>query len=432
MSLRSKLSKKAKKKAKKTARPASASPEASASLDAAPSKPPKALKRAVKKAVRKAAKKGKKGSKTTARDFAQGVVSSMQTKMGKLKDSDTEVGLLSDSDILSEVTEWISSGFDSLDQVLGGGWPIGRCSEVFGAEGAGKSALTHMAIRECQRAGGVVLYIDFEHSLDPTKLEQLGIDPDTLIYCAPDTLEQAWDLIYDMLKKLKEENPNAPTLIIWDSIAASVPAKLLEADAGDHHVALIARSMSQNAGKVMHKIAKVRAHLMWVNQERHKIGGFGFGEQYQTTGGKAVPYASSLRVQLRRRMTIKQGDNAVGYLIQVRTVKNRCYPPHRKVTWVLDFRYGPSSELTYFFHLKDAKVLKTAGAAGVTVPWLEPNAGSKQKHGTLTQHAWVARMAADAEFAEKVREVYAEKVLPALRAGTREAMDDTDEGETED
>lgn len=327
------------------------------------------------------------------------------------KDSTAEVGLLSDADILSEVTEWIPSGFAGLDTILGGGWPVGRCVEIFGSEGAGKSALTHAAVKACQQMGGTVLYIDFETALDPEKLAQLQIDPKALIYCSPDTLEEGWDILYAMLDQLQARAPDAPTLIVWDSIAASVPAKLLSADAGDAHVALIARSMSANCGKVMRKIAKMRACLMWVNQERHKIGGFGFGEQYQTTGGMAVRYACSIRCQLRRRATLKQGETATGYLVQVRTVKNRGFPPHRQVTWLLDFREGPSPALTMMQHLKDARVLKSSKGTGFTAPWL--------KGGTIQADDWTRRYTEDADFREGADIAYAAHILPALRKGTR-------------
>lgn len=326
------------------------------------------------------------------------------------KGSTSEVGLLSEADILSEVTEWIPSGFAGLDTILGNGWPVGRCVEVFGSEGAGKSALTHAAIKTCQRMGGTVLYIDFETALDPEKLEQLQIDPKALIYCSPDTLEEAWDLIYATLDQLRAHPPGAPTLIVWDSIAASIPAKVLESDAGDQQVALIARSMSANCGKVMRKIAKVRACLMWVNQERHKIGAFGFGEQYQTTGGMAVRYACSLRCQLRRRMTLKHGDTATGYLVQVRTVKNRGFPPHREVTWLLDFREGPSPALTLLQHLKDARVLKVKGS-GLTAPWLNG--------GTVLAADWLRRYTEEPDFRVGADAAYAAHILPALRKGSR-------------
>lgn len=347
--------------------------------------------------------------KTAVREFATGVVSALKRKIKK--DSTSEVGLLADSDILSEVTEWIPSGFQGLDTILGNGWPVGRCVEIFGSEGAGKSALTHAAIKTCQQQGGMVLYIDFETALDPGKLVQLGIDRKSLIYCSPETIEEAWDLIYETLKQLKEHPPAAPTLIVWDSIAASVPAKVLEADAGDPHVALVARSMAGNCGKVARKIAKVRATLLWVNQERKKIGAFGWGEQYETTGGMAVRYFSSLRCQLRTRMRLKQGDLATGLLVQVYTVKNRCHPPFRKATWVLDFQEGPSPALTVLHHLRDARVLKTKGV-GLVAPWT---------NGAMIAVAdWTRRYTEEAAFRKAADAAYVEHVLPALQKGTRE------------
>lgn len=263
--------------------------------------------------------------------------------------------------MLSEVTEWIPTGFMGLDYILGGGWAVGRCSEVFGPEGAGKSALTHRAIKACQDNGGTVLYIDFENALDPPKMKQLGINPDRLAYVQPDHIEQAWDIIWTALDYAEAKSPKAPTLIVWDSVAASVPkAEVEEKDSSKAHVGLIARAMSKGCRKMFRRIAKVRAHMMWVNQERDNIGGGMFAEAV-TPGGKAVRYAASMRVRVTRVATLPKGSEKVKthYLIRALTKKCRLFPPHRKFTWVLDFKHGPSPELTLFQNLIDARVIKT-------------------------------------------------------------------------
>lgn len=280
----------------------------------------------------------------------------------RLKGHEQNISVLSAGDILSEVTEWIPTSFPNLDHILGGGWAVGRASEVFGSEGSGKSALTHMAIKACQQQGGTALILDFETSLDPDKLEQLDIDSDRLIYCNPDHIEQAWDIVWETIDYLEHNQPKAPFLIVWDSIAASVPkAELEEKDSGASHIGLIARSMSKGCRKMFKKIAGVRAHIMWVNQERETVGGQSFFKEFVTPGGKAVRYAASIRVRTTRVSTLKQGDVRTGYLIRATTRKCRLAPPHQKANWVLDFRYGPSPELTMFQVLLDAKKIKSAG-----------------------------------------------------------------------
>lgn len=354
--------------------------------------------------------------RTAAREFASGVVAALHTKIKRQKGDPSIVTVLDDSDILSEVTEWIPTGFLALDTILGGGWPVGRCIEVFGDEGSGKSALTHMAIRACQEAGGTVLFIDCETSLAPAQLRQLGIDGTALIYCNPPTLEDVWMTIYALLEQLAERVPDAPTLVVWDSIATATPRKLLEAEPGDVNVALMARSMSENCPKVMRQIAKVRASLLWVNQERTKIGGTGYGPKSQTAGGRAVKYASSVRVRCARVATLKRSIRSeqvrTGYAIQVTTVKNRLYPPHRKTTWILDFKAGPSPELTMLDHLKYARVIKAAGAA------LTARVDGAEARFTLAE--WPARYREDADFRAAMDAAYEAKVLAPLRIGTRD------------
>lgn len=317
----------------------------------------------------------KKGATKEATAFAGMLVKSLQTKLKQQKSNPDNAALLSDDSVLSSVTEFIPSGFPDLDRILGGGWPVGRASEVFGAEGSGKSALTHMALRSCQAMGGVPTYIDFEAALDPDKMEQLGIDPDRIVYCSPKDIEEAWDLIWEALDTIeaaqRDNKLNAPTLIVWDSIAAAMPrAEADEKSSAQSHVGLVARAMSKGCRKMFRRIAEVRAHMMWVNQERDKIGGFSpFGPEKQTTGGAAVRYAASLRCRVAKVSTLKIGTTASGYLVQVSTKKNRCAPPHQKSTYVLDFTVGPSTHLTVLQHLIDKNVIKSAGGGNYVAPW---------------------------------------------------------------
>lgn len=330
------------------------------------------------------------------------------------------VKLLSDGDVLSEVTEWIPTGFPGLDYILGGGWAVGRCSEVFGPEGAGKSALTHCAIKACQDNGGTVIYIDFENALDPPKMEQLGIDPKRLLYVRPDHIEQAWDIIWNAIDYAKANPPKAPILIVWDSVAASVPkAEIDEKSSDKSHVGLIARAMSKGCRKMFRRIPQVRAHMMWVNQERDNIGGGMFAEA-TTPGGRAVRYAASMRVRVTRVATMPKGKDQVKthYLIRALTKKCRLFPPHRKMTWVLDFKHGPSPDLTLFLSLLDERVIKTSGGL-YQVPW------SKKK---FKKSKWLERME-DEGFRARAEDTHKAIIHKELEKEPDEDAEDDEGGE---
>lgn len=296
--------------------------------------------------------------------------------MSKMKRESTNIGVMSEDTTLAEVKEWIPSMFPNIDAILGGGWPVGRASEVFGAEGAGKSALSHMAVKGVQSIGGTAMFIDFEASLDPCKMDQLGIDESRLIYATPEDIEEAWDMVWEVVAFLKSKPPKAPMLIVWDSIAASVPRAELNAESSSAaHVGLVARSMSQGCRRMYRAIAKVRAHMMWINQERQKIGAAKFQQQSDTTGGNAVKYAASIRARCSRVATLKQtvggSERATGYAIRVLTRKNKLHPPHQRSSYVLDFTHGPSPELTILDALIHAKVVKSAGGGYYKGPWTE-------------------------------------------------------------
>jgi recombination protein RecA len=304
------------------------------------------------------------------------MVKELRKRLKKAKANPKDLGLLSDDGVvLAEVTEWILSGFSNLDFILGGGWPVRRCVEIFGPEGKGKSALTYMAIKGVQALGGTAMLLDFEAALDLDKMKGYGIDTRRLIYHQPDHIEQAWDLVWAMMAELEANPPVAPFLIIWDSIAGSVPKAELEEKSFDKaHVALIARAMSKACRRMYKAIARVRACMMFVNQIRDQIGKFGIGPQTTTPGGRAVKFAASIRVGIKYTKNIKAGDNTVtGYEVWVSTVKNRLFPPHRKTMWVLDFEYGPSPELTLFHYLKDCSSpkIKSAGKGLYKCKWSE-------------------------------------------------------------
>lgn len=282
-----------------------------------------------------------------------------------------EITTLDASSALADVTEWIPSGFHGLDQILGGGWAVGRASEVFGDEGCGKTAIAHRAILGVQQAGGFAVLLDFEAALDERKVLQLGIDPSRLLYSVPEHIEQGWDIIWEVMDALTKKAPNGPVLIVWDSIGGAVPKAELEAvSAEKSQVGEVARAMSKGCRKMFRAIAKVRAHMMWISQERHKIGGFSpYGPVKETSGGKGPKYAASQRVRLARVKTLKEGKRATGYLIKAITKKNRLAPPEQSMEWVIDFKVGPSPELTVLHTLLDAGKIRVSKGNLLFKPW---------------------------------------------------------------
>jgi len=228
----------------------------------------------------------------------------------------------------------ISTGALPLDIALGiGGIPRGRITEVYGPESSGKTTLTLHIVAEAQKVGGVAAFIDAEHALDPVYAKKLGVDTDNLLISQPDTGEQALEITDSLVRS------GAVDLIVIDSVAALVPKAEIEGEMGDAHMGLQARLMSQALRKLTGLISKSNTSVIFINQIRMKIGVM-FGNPETTTGGNALKFYASVRLDIRKQETIKDGENAIGTRVRVRVVKNKCAPPFKKADFDVIYDRG--------------------------------------------------------------------------------------------
>jgi recombination protein RecA len=303
----------------------------------------------------------------------------------------------------------ISTGSLGLDIALGvGGLPKGRIVEIYGPESSGKTTLTLQVIAACQKAGGTAAFVDAEHALDPSYAEKLGVNVDDLLVSQPDTGEQALE-IADMLVR-----SNAVDLVVIDSVAALTPKAEIEGEMGDSHVGLHARLMSQALRKLTGNIKRSNCLVIFINQIRMKIGVM-FGNPETTTGGNALKFYASVRLDIRRIGSIKRGEEIIGSETRVKVVKNKLAPPFRQAEFEILYGEGTSREGELIELGQVAGLIEKSGS------WYSYNGerigqGKDNTRQFLREHPEIA-----AELEAKIREKLVASKLPAVAAAVEDA-----------
>jgi len=302
-----------------------------------------------KKKGGKSAGKGKKGVAKIEDKKVTGVIDEIQSKFG-------EGSIMKLGDIQKVDVAAIPTGSPSLDISLGiGGIPRGRIVEIYGPESSGKTTLSLHIVANAQKAGGVAAFVDAEHAMDPVYAKRIGVNVEDLLISQPDAGEQALEIVESLVRS------DAVDVIIVDSVAALTPQAEIEGEMGQSHMGLQARLMSQALRKLTSAIAKSNATVIFINQIRMKIGVM-FGNPETTTGGNALKFYSSVRIEVRRSAQIKQGDKIIGNRVKVKVVKNKVAPPFQNTEFDIMYNQGISYEGDLLDLGVEFGVVKKAGA----------------------------------------------------------------------